>query len=93
MTDHEDTDEDFDLTVHDDDRPADAEDTEIVGLYATVEEYLLAVVEPLIYEDGQWLVSCLDFERLRRALESGGRYRLRVHGGRVFRDTLRRPPD
>lgn len=87
-----DDDNDFDLTVHDDDRPLDAADTEVVGLHATVEEYLLAVVEPPIYEEGQWLVSCLDLERLRRALESGGRYRLRAHGGRVFRDTLRRAP-
>jgi hypothetical protein len=35
------------------------------------------------------LLGCLDLERVRGCLESGGRYRLRVADGRVFRDRLR----
>jgi hypothetical protein len=97
MTDHDDDDhdddlEDLDLTVHDEDCPADAATTEIVGIHPTVDDYLLAAVEPLIHAEGLWLLDCLDLERVQRALESGGRYRLREHGGRVFRDTLRRAP-
>lgn len=81
-------DEDFDLTIHDDDRPADALDTECLGVYATLDEYLRAAVDPLLLPEGLWLLDCLDFRRVRDCLESGGRYRLRLRGGRVFRDTL-----
>lgn len=42
--------------------------------------------------EGQWLLDCLDLDRVRACFESGGRYRLRVDAGRVFLDTLRPAP-
>jgi len=88
MTSTNDDDDDFDLTVHDDDRPADALDTECLGHYATLDAYLRAAVDTLVLPEGQWLLDCLDLQRVRDCLESCGRYRLRVHGGRVFRDHM-----
>lgn len=82
-------DDDFDLTVHDDDRPADAFDTECLGRYPTLDAYLRAAVDTLVLPEGQWLLGCLDLGRVRRCLESGGVYRLRLAGGRVLRDRLR----
>ncbi len=81
-------DDDFDFTVHDDDCPDDALDTEILGHYATVDDYLRAAVDTLVLPGGEWLLDCLDLGRLRDCLESYGLYRLRLHAGRVFRDRL-----
>jgi len=81
--------DDDDLTVHDGDRPDDALDTECLGYYGGLDEYLLAAVETLLLPEGQWLLGCLDLDRIRDVLESGGLYRLRVAGGRVLRDHLR----
>jgi hypothetical protein len=89
MTSHDD--DDFDLTIHDDDRPADALDTEFLGRYATLDAYLRAAVDTLLLPEGQWLLDCLDLLRVRECLESGGRYRLRLADGRVFRDRLHLP--
>ena len=85
-------DDDFDLTVHDDDRPADAFDTECLGHYATLDAYLRAAVDTLVLPEGQWLLGCLDLGRVRDCLESCGRYRLRVHAGRLFRDHMQSGP-
>lgn len=84
-------DDDFDLTVHDDDRPGDALDTECLGLYPTLDEFLFAAVDTLVLPEGQWLLACLDLVRVQACLESDGRYRLRVDDGRVLRDRLRPP--
>lgn len=94
MTSHDDdsTTDDFDLTVHDDDRPPDALETEYLGHYPSLDEFLLAAVDTLVLDEGQGLLGCLDLARVRACLESDGRYRLRERGGRVFRDTLRPAP-
>lgn len=81
-----------DLTVHDDDRPDDALDTECIGHYPDLDAYLRTAVETLVLPEGQWLLNCLDLNRVRSNLESWGRYRLRVAGGRVLRDLLRSSP-
>lgn len=81
--------DDFDLTVHDDDRPVDALDTECLGYYPTLDEYLRAAVDPLLLPEGLWLLGCLDLDRLRGAFEAGGIYRLRAANGRVLRDRMR----
>jgi hypothetical protein len=88
MTSNDDDDDDDDLTVHDDDRPTDALETECLGHYATLDTYLRAAVDTLVLPEGQWLLDCLDLVRVRDCLESGGLYRLRVRAGRVFRDRL-----
>lgn len=80
---------DDDLTVHDDDRPDDALDTECLGHYDDLNEYVRTAVDPLVLPEGRWLLDCLDLDRVRDVLESGGLYRLRVAGGRVLRDHLR----
>lgn len=80
---------DDDLTVHDADRPEDALDTECLGHYTSLEEYLRTAVDPLLLPEGQWVLECLDLSRVRAVLESDDLYRLRVAGGRVFRDQLR----
>jgi hypothetical protein len=82
-------DDDFDLTVHDEDRPTDALDTECLGHYPTLDEYLRVAVDTLVLPEGEWLLDCLDLARVRGAFEAGGVYRLRVAGGRVLRDRLR----
>ncbi len=80
--------DDFDLTIHDDDCPADALETECLGHYEALDGYLRATVDTLVLNDGAWLLDCLDWARVRECLESGGLYRLRAGGGRVFRDRL-----
>ncbi len=85
-------DDDFDLTIHDDDRPADTLETECLGHYATLDAYLRATVDTLVLPEGEWLLDCLDLVQVRDCLESGGLYRLRLHSGRVFRDRLQCGP-
>lgn len=81
--------DDFDLTVHDDDRPADALDTECLGVYPSLAAFLRVAVDTLVLPEGAWLLDCLDLDRVQAVFEAGGIYRLRVAAGRVFRDTLR----
>lgn len=90
MTEHDDRDGDgdFDLVVHDADRPDDAVDTECLGYYDSVTDYLRVAVDTLVIPEGEWLLECLDYARVQEALEAGGLFRLRVAGGRVFRDRL-----
>lgn len=78
-----------DLTVDDDDRPADALDTECLGHYADLDEYLKTAVAVLVLPEGEWLLDCLDLDRVREVLERDGLYRLRVARERVLRDQLR----
>jgi hypothetical protein len=85
MTDDDDA---FDLDLHDDDRPADAAATECLGRYPSLAAFARAVLEPLVHDEGLWLLDCLDLDRVLRAMEGEGRYRLRLHAGRVLRDTL-----
>jgi hypothetical protein len=66
-----------------------AHDTECLGYYTTLDEYLLAAVDIMVMYEGQWLLDRLDLTRVRDSLESGGIYRPRVADGRVFRDRLR----
>jgi hypothetical protein len=42
-----------------------------------------------VLPEGAWLLDCLHLDRVRVTLEAGGVYRLRVAGGRVFRDRVR----
>lgn len=81
--------DDFDLTVHADDCPADALETECLGHYDTLDDYLRTTVDPLFLPEGTWLLDCLVLDRVRGHLESSGVYRLRIGAGRVFRDRLR----
>ena len=74
--------------MHDDERPDDALDTECLGHYSGLHEYLRTAVDALFLPEGRWLLDCLDLDRVRDVLEHGGLYRLRVAGGRVFRDHL-----
>jgi hypothetical protein len=74
----------------DDDRPDDALETEYLGSYTSLDEFLRIAVDTLVRPEGEWLLDCLDLVRVRSALESGGHYRLRERDGLVFRDTLRR---
>lgn len=88
-----DDDDTFDLDIHDEDRPADAIDTECLGTYPTLAAFVRTVLEPLVRDEGLWLLDCLDLDRVLHAMTGEGRYRLRLHRGRVVRDTLTPAPD
>jgi hypothetical protein len=86
----ENQDDEIEVNLLDMEVPADAECTEFVGVFADFEVFARLAVETLVHEDGLWLLECLDWARVKTAMEIDGLYRFRLTDGNLFRDTLRR---
>ena len=78
------------LAVHmssrDPHKPPDRDD---LGPYPSLAAFARDVVAPLLRPEGQWLLDCLDVERVLRAL--AGDDLLRLEDGRVYLERRPRP--
>lgn len=79
---HPDDPNDFDFTVLDEDTLEEV--AELLGEYASLDDYFRGQLEELLVPGALWLLECLDMAAVRRRFE-GGRHRYFVQGGRVFR--------
>ncbi len=62
---------------------------ELVGEYASVDDYLRSVLEEFIHADALWLLDCLDMPQVRQRFEAGG-HRYACEHGRVYRRSVGR---